>query len=389
MQKRKLTRRDFLKVAGATSAGLALSACGMKATEFPTPTATATLAPPTQTLTPTSTSIPTATPIPNTLRGYADALGFKIGVVAETNGFDEALIAQEFNQLATCSIAWSSVNPRGEDLYDFSAADRLIAKYAASSNLTVMAMHLVYGLETPDWLQNGSFSRVRLIEILKNHVKKVMSRYKGLVRAYTVVNEATYNEAIGDPISFWSRYIGPEHVDIAFQVARETDPNAILIYNDYGQETAKLPKSNKVFNLVKSLKANDLVDAVGFQMHILGEPDSYLDPRTPPTKEELIEQMGRYAEIGVKVFITELDVDTGHLPGTREEKFAKQAEIYGTIVEACLESSGICNDINMWGINDKDPWSGKLPYLFTATNEPKPAYFAVLDMLKKFYDKKH
>ena len=195
------------------------------------------------------------------------------------------------------------------------------------------------------------------------------------------------NEA-SEPSIFWNRHVGPEYVEIAFQTAREADPDAVLIYNDSGHETARLPKSNQVFNLVKSLKAKDLVDAVGFQMHILGEPDSYIDPRTPPTKEELLEQMSRYGDMGVKVFITELDVDTGKLSGTKEEKWSKQAEIYGTVVEACLESSGICKDINMWGISDIDAWRGEAPFLYTASNQPKPAYFAVLDILKRYYDAK-
>ncbi len=55
---KKLSRRDFLKLAGAASAGLALSACGVKATEIPT----ATLVVPTKTVAPTTTPAPTATP---------------------------------------------------------------------------------------------------------------------------------------------------------------------------------------------------------------------------------------------------------------------------------------------------------------------------------------
>lgn len=382
MSKHKLSRRDFLKVAGATSAGLALSACGAKATEVPSPTAT--LIPPTQTpastSAPTSTPVPSITPIPDTLRGYADALGFKIGVVAETSGFDETLVAQAFNQIAVSSIGWEVIGKFAENSYTFTIPDQFIRKYAPENDLSVLAMHVVYGVDLPDWLRNGTFSRERLIEIMKNHVRKVMGRYRGQVRAYTVVNEAS------QPSIFWNQRVGPDYVEMAFQTARETDPDAILLLNDAGHELARLPLSNKVFTMVKALKEKDLVDAVGFQMHILGQPDSYLDPRTPPTKEELLQQFHLYDDIGVKVFITELDVDTGKLPGTWEEKLTKQAEIYATVVEACLESSGICNDINIWGLSDIDTWRGEAPYLFSVGNNPKPAYFAVLDVLKKFYN---
>jgi endo-1,4-beta-xylanase len=392
MHKSKLTRRDFIKLAGATSAGLALSACGVKATEVPTPTSTSTLFPPTQTLTPTSTSIPTATPIPNTLRGYADALGIKIGAVAEGVGpHDQTrlnLIAEQFNQIIVTSIGWEVIGQRGENSYDFSIPDGF-RRFASENNLTVLAMHLVYGLalseyefDLPDWMRHGGFSRNELIEIMKNHIRKVMGHYKGRVRAYSVVNEAS------EPSIFWNRRVGREYIEIAFQTARETDPDAILIYNNSGHETARLPKSDKVFNLVKSLKEKDLVDAVGFQMHMLGEPDSYIDPRKPPTKEELLEQMRRYGEIGLKVFVTELEVAINNLPGTLDEKLAKQAEIYRTVFEACLESSGICNDINVWGFNDIETGLDKKTLLFS-DNQPKPAYFAVLDVLKRFYDRKN
>ncbi len=384
MNKKKLSRRDFLKLAGTTSAGLALSACGVEVTEVPT--ATATLIPPTQTPSPTSTITPTpgptSTPIPDTLRTYADALGIRIGAVAEGVGPEDKirseLMAEQFNQIVITSLAWEVIGQRGRNSYVFSIPD-IFSRFASGHDLTVLGMHLVYGVDLPEWLSNGSFSRDELIELMKGHISRVMSHYKGKIRAYSVVNEAT------EPSIFWNRRIGREYVEMAFQTAREADPDAILIYNDYAHETSSLYKAKQVYDLVKALKEKDLVDAVGMQMHMIG--GSNIDPRTPPTKEQLLEQMNRYGELGLKVFITELDVDISRLPGSRDEKLAKQAEIYSTVFTACLESSGICNDINLWGVNDIETWSGEAALLFSS-NKPKPAYFAVLDVLKRFYDGK-
>ncbi|HET9911255.1 MAG TPA: endo-1,4-beta-xylanase [Anaerolineales bacterium] len=381
LNKSKLSRREFLKLTGTISTGLALSACGVKATEVPTATATRIV--PTQTSTPTpiptSTPIPSPTPIPSTLRGYADALGIRIGAVAEGVVIDDQtrlkLLAEQFNQIAITTLAWEVIGQR-QNSYTFRIPDAHRG-FASAHDLTVMGMHLVYGVDLPEWLQNGNFSREELIDLLKNHIRKVMSHYRGKIRAYTVVNEAT------EPSIFWNRRVGSEYVEIAFQTARETDPDAILIYNDYAHETASLYKAEQVFKVVESLKAKDLVDAVGMQMHILGGFD--LDPRTPPTKEQLLEQMHRYGSLGLKVFVTELDVGIAKLPGSVEEKLAKQAEIYSTVVEACLESDGICTDINIWGVNDVDTWTDEAALLFS-DNQPKPAYFAVLDVLKKFYE---
>jgi hypothetical protein len=75
---KKLSRRDLLKLAGLTSAGLALSACGVNVTKVPTstsapltpaplPTGTGTLTPtllPTETLTPAPSPTKTLTPTP-------------------------------------------------------------------------------------------------------------------------------------------------------------------------------------------------------------------------------------------------------------------------------------------------------------------------------------
>jgi len=384
MNKKKLSRRDFLKLAGTTSAGLALSACSVEVTEVPT--ATATLIPPTQTPSPTSTITPTpgptSTPIPDTLRTYADALGIRIGAVAEGVGPEDKirseLMAEQFNQIVITSLAWEVIGQRGRNSYVFSIPD-IFSRFASGHDLTVLGMHLVYGVDLPEWLSNGSFSRDELIELMKGHISRVMSHYKGKIRAYSVVNEAT------EPSIFWNRRIGREYVEMAFQTAREADPDAILIYNDYAHETSSLYKAKQVYDLVKALKEKDLVDAVGMQMHMIG--GSNIDPRTPPTKEQLLEQMNRYGELGLKVFITELDVDISRLPGSRDEKLAKQAEIYSTVFTACLESSGICNDINLWGVNDIETWSGEAALLFSS-NKPKPAYFAVLDVLKRFYDGK-
>lgn len=386
----KLSRRDFLKLAGVASAGLALSACAAPVTQVPAATSTPEPASATPALTPTPrpapTTPPSPTPVPDTLRGYADALGFRIGAVAEGVGpHDEDrmdLIAEQFNQIAVTSLAWEVIGQRGENAYSFSIPDGF-RRFAAGHALSVLGMHLVYGVDLPGWLKNGSFSRDRLVGLMQDHVRKVMGHYQGQVRAYTVVNEAT------EPSLFWNRAIGPEYVQLACRAARESDPDALLVYNDYAHETASLPKAKQVYDLARSLKEKDLVDAVGMQMHIIGYMnDSFNpDPVLPPTKEQILEQMQRYGDLGLKVFITELDVDTSRLPGSLDEKLARQAEIYRTVVEACLESGGICNDMNLWGVNDKETWMGEAALLF-AYNQPKPAYYAVLDVLRQTYERK-
>lgn len=250
-------------------------------------------------------------------------------------------------------------------------------------------MHLIYHHDMAEWLTNGIFTKDEMIAIMENHIKTFVSRYKGRIHEWLVVNEAVwaYQGTTGYSDSIWYKKIGAEYIELSFKAAREADPNAILIYNDYGNETAGL-KSNVVFNIVESLKQENLVDAVGMQFHIAPSPlvpSDNIDPTTLPSKADLIAQMKRYGDIGVRVVVTELDVDISKLPGTKDEKLAQQAEIYKLVIEACFES-GVCDSVTTWGINDETCWlqkiGGQSPCLFSEY-QPKPAYYAIVQVLYK------
>jgi endo-1,4-beta-xylanase len=223
---------------------------------------------------------------------------------------------------------------------------------------------------------------------MQEHIKAVVGHYKGTVSEWVVSNEAviTYQGKTGYQDHIWLRTIGADYIDMAFQAARGADPNAILIYNDFGNEFPGL-EADVVFGLVKRLKGKKLVDAVGMQFHIVSppvvDPGTNINPLSLPKKADIIAQMKRYKDIGVKVIITELDVDVSHLPGTKEQKLVKQAEIYRFVLEACLES-GECNSISVWGLNDEESWmlsqGGESPLLFS-NDKPKPAYYAIRDTL--------
>ena len=187
------------------------------------------------------------------LRDLADALGIGFGALAEAGGNDTGrfeLMVDQYNQIFVGTISWSIIEP-SQGNYDFTIPDGYTA-FATNHHLKITAGHLVWGYEggeIPDWLKNGDFTREQLIEIMKNHVRTVMERYEDRVYAWIVVNEAT------EPSTFWYENLGSdEYVDIAFQTAREVDPNAVLIYNDFGNEFTGAPKVDRVFNLVRRLK---------------------------------------------------------------------------------------------------------------------------------------
>jgi endo-1,4-beta-xylanase len=217
----------------------------------------------------------------------------------------------------------------------------------------------------------GSFSREEWINILRDHITTVVSRYQGKIYAWDVVNEAVNDDgSLRDTV--WLRNIGPEYLDLAFRWAHEADPNALLFYNDYGGEGLN-QKSNAIYDLVNGLLDRGVpINGVGLQMHVSLEYS--------PSPQEVAENMARLSNLGLDVHITELDVRL-ELPVT-EEKLAAQARIYQELLEVCLNVDN-CKAFVMWGFTDRYSWISSFfrgygsALIFDSSYHAKPAYYAL------------
>lgn len=348
-------------------------------TLIPSPTATTTHTP-TATITATATRSPTPTdtPGPPSLRGFAGKNHFLIGTYLTGPWFHDPAwqetVVREFNMAIVASgFYWDDVEAsRGK--FNFSFPDEQVA-WAQSQGLAITGHALLLARKPyiPNWLAYGNFSEDELSEILSNYIVQVMSRYKGQIGMYIVVEDApTPSEVSQD--AFYKRF-GYEYIDRAFEIARQTDPNAILIYNAGDNETAGSPNSQLTHEIVARLKSKGLIDGVGFEMH--------LDGRKPPDKAQVVAEMRSY---GLPVHVTEIDIDLSRVAGTREERYNEQARIYGDMLSACLES-GVCESFSIWGIGDKHSWlegasASADPTPFGDNLNPKPAYFALLEALQ-------
>ena len=397
---KKLSRRDFLKVAGVTSAGLALSACGVKATEVPTSIPTATILP---SSTATSTPLPTATATPKplvTLRDYADALEIKMGTYIDpgasfwNNPNWLSVAAREFN-LGVNSIYWPNLLP-AQGQFDFGLPDAQV-DFALKNEMEIRGEALVFSTYLPDWLKKSSFTREQLVSLFQQVITKVITRYTGKIKTWVVVNEAGF---IYQGWDFFEKNIGKDYVDIAFQIARSADSTAKLIYNDYGNESINDVKFQQTKQIADSLQKQNLIDGIGMEMHIepaVGDPTKFISRSANSLQiisiDDLIQGMKQYE---LPIYITELDVDLRNIKGSDSERFALQASLYSNLIDAILKS-GVCQHISFWGFGDKYSWleqaqfNGSLlaePTLFDDELKPKPAYFAVLDVMKKYYSQK-
>ena len=256
---------------------------------------------------------------------------------------------------------------RGE--WNFKTADDLVG-YAQKHGKAVRGHALVFGAANPPWAD-----RLLLADdaqkALREHIHTVVNRYKGYVREWDVVNEALLRDGRYHS-NGWLNTLGPRYVELAFQFAREADPTAKLIYNEYEADTAGV-KRDATVNLVRGLKAKGLIDGVGLQMH-----RSLADA---PRREQLEETLRLYESMGLEVQITEMDVIAGG-ETSLIDRLNIQADVYRRAAQACAAVAA-CTRFTVWGVNDKYSWLGvdKLPLLFDASFAAKPALGAIREVL--------
>jgi endo-1,4-beta-xylanase len=281
----------------------------------------------------------------------------------------------------------------GPGQYDFRSLDKDVA-YARQHGWRIRASHLLAGdgATLPDWLKNGKYSRDELIQLMEQYIRDVVERYKGRVQEWSIANEAA-NRSASPGADFWNDHIGQEYIALAFKTARETDPNGILIFNNDNNQapqdayTANL--IDKLYATVKQLKAESVpVDVLGMEMHLFLPWNS----QVPPDQAAVTATMQKFGALGVRIYITEFDVDLAHRTGTQADKLNLETKIYSEMIKACLES-GVCDSFATWGISDSISWltcnedwcveknNSAAPLMFDFDNNPKPAYFAVRDAL--------
>jgi endo-1,4-beta-xylanase len=299
---------------------------------------------------------------------------------------------REFN-VAVLSEFSSPAMWLGPGQYDFSALDRAV-DYASQRGWRIRASHLIYGNPDtlPDWLKNSHYPREQYIQIMEQYIRDIVGRYKGRVQEWSIANEAI-DRSFSSGADFWNDKIGPDYISLAFITARQADPEGVLIFNDYNnqspQDDMKASIINKMYTTVKQLTAEGVpIDVVGMQMHLFMP---WLNNSLPPQKADVVATMQKFASLGVRIYVTEMDVDLARQPGSQVEKWAFEAGVYRDIMEACIES-GVCDSFATWSISDATSWiscasNGCLneknadPLMFDPSYAPKPAYFAVRDAL--------
>ena len=271
------------------------------------------------------------------------------------------IAAAEFDILTPeSSFKWFYLRP-DENTFDFTDVDAQVA-FAEANGMRLHGHPLTWYLLNPAWLD--AVPPERLPEVLENHVRTVVSRYAGRFDVWDVVNEGLNDDGSGLRDDVWTRgFGGTGYMDIAFRTAREADPGATLIYNDYdiGWLT---PKSARALALVDELKGRGVpVDGIGMQMHL---------DHTFIHFEGISEAMQRFADRDLDVYVTELDVAV-----LAVGDYDVQADVYEEVIRRCLMQPR-CEAVQIWGVDDFYSWQPYFrPLPFDADFRVKPAYFGM------------
>lgn len=293
---------------------------------------------------------------------YSKAVGAAVwsGHAREDDAYRRRLITHFTSVTPEDGMKWAIVNPqRGE--YDFTEADAVV-EFAEQTGKRIRGHPLVWDLQLPDWLEDGDFTPEDLEEILRRHVAELVGRYQGRIAEWDVVNEPLADDGSWEE-NIWYRALGEDYVRIAFEAAREADPEARLFINEIGAES-RGPKSDAYLELAGRLRRDDVpIDGVGFQNHATGE--------RYPSQARIERLFGAVRRMGLDVAITEMDVaNAGD---------GRQASAYRAAATACAEARN-CTGLTVWGVTDRWSWLGRdaEPLLFNGRGRPKPALDALL-----------
>lgn len=305
------------------------------------------------------------------------------------------ILADQFDSITpeNC-MKWPSLCPN-ENEYRFEPLDQIL-DFATKNQQKVVGHTLIFNREGnyPGWLFRDGSKEADAQLVWKRidaHIEKLMSRYKGRIDSWDVLNEFVEVSKPGYRVTDLTRILGSEYPVRLFKIAAQIDPKAKLTYNDFAVENPERMKAILAF--VRSLRDKGCrVDIVGSQSHLeLGEK----------SERQIDAMIQQFATDGFRIALTELDVDVisrkshedtkqqnPYPGGCPDEILERQAKVYNDVFATVMANRKHVDRITFWGITDRNSWLNKWPWervnyglLFDRDSEPKPAFHAVAKVL--------
>jgi endo-1,4-beta-xylanase len=385
-----LNARDRLKFL-AGGAAFAFTGCGGGGGSSPTPSAPVVVTP----VTPTPTAFQ---PSPGQFRDNF-AGKFEIGAAIQTLQIEAAdpdgqILVDQFNSITAEYQMKPEVIAPTEGVFDWSAPDALV-DFAEANGFAIRGHALLWHQATPDYFFDGTPAEVRAR--LETYITEVVSRYKGRIFAWDVVNEViTDDNNAADPYrrsNWWNASGGnADYIDWAFQAARAADPDCKLFINEYSTELSA--KHGRYIEVITDLKNRNIpLDGVGHQMH--------LNVNSPAVNALSALDAIDNLFLGLDQHVTELDISVYSDPGSCfasqtncDADYAGavppsvttgQAELYRSLFEGFATRASVTS-VTLWGISDALSWLNtypvtrtNAPLLWDREREAKDALQAILD----------
>lgn len=331
---------------------------------------------------------------------------FYIGTALSADQIEEkdkkvdSLIKKEFNAITPENIMKSMFTHPQKDKYDFALSDKFVA-YGEKNKMFIHGHTLIWHSQLAPWMEKIADS-IEMKAFMKNHITTIVSKYKGRINSWDVVNEALNDDGTLRQ-SVFLKTLGEKYLVDAFKLAEKADPKAELYYNDYNIEEPA--KRAGAIALIKKIKATGgKVDGVGIQGHWRLQS---------PSIEEIEKSILEYSALGIKVAFTELDITVlpnpwdlkgadvnqnfegsakmNPYPKTLPDSVQTQlAERYASIFKLFLKHKDKISRVTFWGVYDGQSWLNdwpikgrtNYPLPFDAALRHKQAYDSILNLKK-------
>lgn len=303
--------------------------------------------------------------------------------------------ADNFNLLTPNSeMKWAALHPEA-DRYDFHDADLLVS-FAEMNGIAVHGHNLCWNAGNPSWLGSRLIA-ANAEAILRDHITTVMTHFRGKMDSWDVVNEPIgiwFHRPDGLYDGPWLDALGPQYIDLAFSIAAEVDPKPLRILNVHNVEHGGADHDagrRATLDLATRLVKNRVpIQAVGVESHLDGW--RYIDTAA------LTNFIKQLRDLGLQVFVTELDVNDSKIDGSIEKRDQVVADCYRKYVSAFYSSAGTPNRLILWSPTDRQNWMNYLdnqprwqrsdgdrthrPGILDTEMKPKPAFFALASAIQ-------
>ena len=299
------------------------------------------------------------------------------------------LIVREFNSITAENVMKPGEIHPAEGVWNFEEADR-VANFCRQNGIPLRGHNLCWHSQFCDWMftdkKGKPVSKEVFYKRLREHIHTVVNRYKDVVYAWDVVNEAISDQGFARPgeepnpyrISRLYQLCGDEFIAKAFEFAHEADPDAILFYNDYNETDPG--KRDRIYNMVKKMQeAGVPITGIGMQGHynIYG-----------PSDEDIEAAIVKYSQLVKHIHVTELDIrvnedmggqlrfNQGNAQPIPSYLAIQQQDQYNRVFKVLRKYHQYIDNVTFWNLSDRDSWLGvnNHPLFFDENFKPKPVY---------------